>query len=200
MRGIDSALYGLHAVFWGAFGLVLLARRRPATQDSALHAPLTADAERVAPFSRSLVALHGLVFVLLYYAVTDAILRHQVPALFVGQRLLGALIIAAGSLLAVWTLLHFDSWRLRAKLDSGHQLATGGPFRILRHPIYAGLNLLALGTAVWVPTGLAWVAFALVVLCSDLRARAEEALLKQAFGNSYEEYCARTRRFVPWVY
>ncbi len=50
----------------------------------------------------------------------------------------------------VWALDYFRSWRFRAKLDEGHQLATGGPFRLLRHPIYMGLNLLALGSAFWV--------------------------------------------------
>jgi protein-S-isoprenylcysteine O-methyltransferase Ste14 len=63
-----------------------------------------------------------------------------------------------------------------------------------------GLNLLALGTALWVPTTLLWVAFVLMAVGSDLRARAEEALLERIFGPSYREYIARTRRFVPGVY
>ena len=41
----------------------------------------------------------------------------------------------------------------------------------LRHPIYAALNLLALGSAFWVPTAAVWAAFILVVIGSDLRAR-----------------------------
>ena len=100
----------------------------------------------------------------------------------------------------VWALLHFTSWRYRAKLDRGHQLATGGPFRILRHPIYMGLNLLALGCAIWVPTAVVWAGFVLMAIGSDLRARAEETLLRPAFGDSYQAYCARTARFIPAVY
>lgn len=80
------------------------------------------------------------------------------------------------------------------------ELATGGPFRLMRHPIYMGLNLLALGSAIWVPTPTVWVAFALMVTGSDLRGRAEERLLEQAFGRVYREYCARIRRFIPGVY
>ena len=99
-----------------------------------------------------------------------------------------------------WALVYFRSWRFRATLDNGHQLATAGPFRILRHPIYMGLNLLALGTALWVPTAIVWTAFVLMAIGSDLRARAEEILLKQAFDPAYGEYCARTRRFVPGIY
>ena len=63
-----------------------------------------------------------------------------------------------------------------------------------------GLNLLALGSALWVPTTIVWAAFVLMAIGSDLRARAEETILNQAFGPSYREYCARTRRFIPGIY
>lgn len=63
-----------------------------------------------------------------------------------------------------------------------------------------GLNLLALGTALWVPTAIVWAAFVLMTIGSDLRARAEETLLERAFDPSYREYCARTRRFLPGIY
>jgi protein-S-isoprenylcysteine O-methyltransferase Ste14 len=63
-----------------------------------------------------------------------------------------------------------------------------------------GLNLLALGTAIWIPTAIVWAAFVLMAMGSDLRARAEETLLEEAFGRSYREYCARTRRFLPGIY
>jgi len=63
-----------------------------------------------------------------------------------------------------------------------------------------GLNLLALGSAIWIPTILVWAAFILMAVGSDLRARAEENLLMQVFGESYPDYRARTRRFVPGIY
>ena len=99
-----------------------------------------------------------------------------------------------------WAMAHFRSWRFRAKLDQGHQLATQGPFKLLRNPIYMGLNLLALGTAFWVPTTIVWIGFVLMVLGSDLRARSEASILKKAFGPTYTDYAARTCRFVPGVY
>ena len=94
----------------------------------------------------------------------------------------------------------FHSWLFRAKLDQGHQLATKGPFRLLRHPIYMGLNLLSPGTAIWVPTVTVWIGFVLMVVASDLRARSEESLLAHAFGSTYTDYCAHTRRFIPRLY
>jgi protein-S-isoprenylcysteine O-methyltransferase Ste14 len=132
--------------------------------------------------------------------VGAAVIPRRVPVWFPGQRIAGTLIIALGAWLMCWALVYFRSWRFRAKLDAGHELATGGPYALVRHPIYAGLNLLALGTAVWVPTPLTWIAVGLMVLGSDLRGRAEEGVLRQAFGDAYRDYCARTRRFVPGVY
>ena len=62
------------------------------------------------------------------------------------------------------------------------------------------LNLLALGSAFWVPTLTVWAAFVLVVLGSELRARTEEGVLARAFGDAYIDYCGRTKRFIPGLY
>ena len=88
----------------------------------------------------------------------------------------------------------------RAAVGVGHELETGGPFRILRHPIYLSLTLLALGTALWHPTPFIWVSFVILALLSDLRARAEETLLLRVYGETYAKYCERTRRFIPAIY
>jgi protein-S-isoprenylcysteine O-methyltransferase Ste14 len=96
--------------------------------------------------------------------------------------------------------VHFRSWRFRATLDRGHQLATGGPFRLLRHPIYMALNLLALGTAIAIPSVLLWISVILMAIGSDLRGRAEERILEDAFGEAYRSYSRGTSRFVPYVY
>jgi protein-S-isoprenylcysteine O-methyltransferase Ste14 len=61
-------------------------------------------------------------------------------------------------------------------------------------------NLLALGSALWMPTPALWIAFVLMVVGGDLRARGEETLLLHTFGDVYAGYCRRTRRFVPGVY
>ena len=80
------------------------------------------------------------------------------------------------------------------------ELATGGPFEFVRHPIYLGLNLLALGTAVWVPTPIIWASLLLMFIGGDLRARTGQQLLARAFGANYSEYCENTSRFLPGIY
>jgi protein-S-isoprenylcysteine O-methyltransferase Ste14 len=150
--------------------------------------------------SRALVAFHAIAFGVMYFGIAMAVFGRRVPFWFGAQRLTGAIVVAVGAVLMVWAMTYFRSWRFRETLDKGHELATDGPFRFLRHPIYMALNLLALGSAIWVPTPLLWIAVVLMAVGSHLRGRAEERILDAAFGDQYRDYCRRTRRFVPYVY
>lgn len=196
----DLLIYVVHGAFWAAFALAHRLTRRRGHTPVAHAEPSTARTVAVAPYSRALLTLHIVAFQVLYFGIGRAVLSHRVPAWLYGQRILGTVIIATGALLMVWARVSFQSWRFRAKLDRGHELATGGPFRLLRHPIYMGLNLLALGSAVWVPTVTTWVGLGLMVVGSDLRGRAEERLLHATFGEAYRAYCERTARFLPGLY
>src|SRR5262249_5678348 len=170
-----------------------------APASSSPEGPVTSQ-EYTARFSKTVLAVHSLGFLVMYFGIGNAVLPGRVPAWFAGQRIVGTLVIAAGAALISWAVASFHSWRFLAKLDRGHELATNGAFGLLRHPIYMSFNLLALGSAIWVPTVIVWSGFVLMVLGSDMRARSEEALLKQAFGPVYVEYSAHTKRFIPFVY
>jgi len=78
-------------------------------------------------------------------------------------------------------------------------LISDGVYRRLRHPIYAGVVLLGLG---WALLTASLVALALALLLAavlDLKARREEAWLREHFAD-YATYAARTRRFIPGIY
>jgi protein-S-isoprenylcysteine O-methyltransferase Ste14 len=193
----DVYLYALHAGFWIAFVIARLYVRAHSAAPASSPATTTPSSSAN---SRLVLAPHIIAFGMLYWGIDAAVFRHLVPEWLAGQRILGAVIIIGGAALSVWALLYFRSWRLRAKLDAGHELATGGPFHFLRHPIYMGLNLLAIGTAVWIPTPAILAATALMIVGSDIRARAEESVLLAAFGDRYRDYAAHTKRFFPGVY
>ncbi|HEY2323173.1 MAG TPA: isoprenylcysteine carboxylmethyltransferase family protein [Thermoanaerobaculia bacterium] len=197
MRNPDLLLYVVHVAFWASFGITRkLLHREPETSSAAV----ATSQEYTAPFSRTVLAFHMLGFGVLYFGIGNAVIPNRVPPWFPGQRLVGTLVIALGGALMSWALVSFHSWRFRAKLDEGHQLATNGAFRLVRHPIYSGLTLLALGSAIWAPTATIWSGFALIAIGSELRARSEEVLLKRAFGDAYVDYSKHTRRFIPFVY
>ncbi len=78
-------------------------------------------------------------------------------------------------------------------------LIEDGAFGLVRHPMYGGGVIVALGwglVAASLPTLLCAL---LLALFFDLKSRREEAWLSEAFA-SYADYRRRTRRLVPWVY
>jgi protein-S-isoprenylcysteine O-methyltransferase Ste14 len=201
----DIYLYAFHVAFWATFALArLLVRKRGVAAPSPLTTNIVPPAVPVpvatARFSRLAFVPHLIAFAILYIGIDNAVFRDRVPDWFAGQRIVGALIIVAGAALAASALAYFRSWRFRAQLDAEHQLATGGPFRYLRNPIYMGLDLLALGSAIWVPTPMLWLSVVLMIIGGDVRARAEEGVLRETFGEEYRAYAARTRRFLPGIY
>jgi protein-S-isoprenylcysteine O-methyltransferase Ste14 len=197
MAHVDTALILAHITFCAVFGAGLLLRRRRTDADTAT---TTDQSIGAAPRSRLYVAVHGVAFWLMYFGIGQAFARTDAHAIPLVCRVEGATLILLGAAIAASAVSVFSSWRFRAQVDRGHTLVTSGPFRITRHPIYLGLDLLALGTAVWLQGPYLWSAFVIMCIGSDLRARAEERLLTRAFGATYTAYMSRTRRFIPGVY
>ena len=109
-----------------------------------------------------------------------------------------AALVAVGCLLATarcWKRMG-DDWRMDVSSRST-ALITDGPFRRIRHPIYAFSILLMICTAVVLPTP-PMIAIAVVhVTLMHVKARNEEAHLASVHGAAYAQYAARTGRFVP---
>lgn len=92
-------------------------------------------------------------------------------------------------------------WSVTARVVEGHQLATRGPYRFVRHPIYTGMlgMLLATGLAIshWLSVVLALVIFFIGTI---IRVRSEERLLREEFGPEFEAYAQRVPAMLPGVY
>jgi len=85
---------------------------------------------------------------------------------------------------------------LGATLAPNHRLVTRGPFAIVRHPMYLGLALAALGALALYRT---WstMLFVLQVPVLVVRAHREEELLARTFGGAWEQYAARVPAWLP---
>lgn len=113
----------------------------------------------------------------------------------------GSLLYFPGMLLALWGRLalggeYFVSTGFGAQLFSGHKLVTTGPYAAIRHPMYSGLILSALGSLLIYFTGttLLFVIFSPLL---TVRARREEAALAAEFGEQWQDYCRRVPAFLP---
>ncbi len=113
---------------------------------------------------------------------------------------IGAAITAGGLLFSVWARRHLGAnWSQAVTLKQGHELITSGPYALVRHPIYTGLLLGFLGSAVargeW--RGLLAVALVFAVLWHKLRL--EEKWMRSQFGEPYEAYSRQVSALVPYI-
>lgn len=79
------------------------------------------------------------------------------------------------------------------------ELVDRGIYRFIRHPIYSGLILSAVGGSIYAVSPLALGLTAVLAVVLDLKARREEEWLRERF-TGYAAYAARTNRFIPGVY
>ncbi len=106
--------------------------------------------------------------------------------------------VLAGLGISVWARRHIGQfWSGRVMLKEGHQLIQSGPYARVRHPIYSGIFLATLGTALFVGEWRALLGALIFFVAHWLKARREEALLAGKFGEAYESYRQRTGSLVP---
>lgn len=115
----------------------------------------------------------------------------------VGLRVAGGLAVVAGLAIMVAASQRLGrELRTHPAPSSGAALRVDGPYRFVRHPIYAGLLLMAAGLTAAAGSVVAVVAFAALLVWLTLKARFEERLLAARFPG-YIEYARSTPRFVP---
>jgi protein-S-isoprenylcysteine O-methyltransferase Ste14 len=114
----------------------------------------------------------------------------------------GLIFILLGLLVRVWTRLTIGrmySGYLRVKI--GHILITDGPYRVVRHPGYAGFVLMALGLAIGYCSVIGLVSIPLLLLPGlAYRMHIEERLLAEQFGEEYIDYVRRSKRLIPGIW
>ena len=111
----------------------------------------------------------------------------------------GVLFFAAGNLLRVWaTYAMGSSFDKDVLVRRDHRLVTTGPFRLTRHPIYAGNLLAELGLGIALGSWpLVLFTLALSTPVNNWRASREEQILRAHFGADYEAYGVRVGRWWP---
>jgi protein-S-isoprenylcysteine O-methyltransferase Ste14 len=147
---------------------------------------------------------------LMFFALAvPGILWLFTPLISFGQIPLHEGIRLAGFALGVYGMWWFyrihrtlgDNWSPVLEIRKRHTLITSGPYKRLRHPMYSDMLLwllsFALVTANWfyaltISTGLA--------ILFTLRIPDEEKLMRERFGQQYEDYMRRTKRLIPFIF
>lgn len=111
---------------------------------------------------------------------------------------LGAALTFLGLLFTVWARICLGrNWSSVAAVKVDHELVTGGPYRWVRHPIYSGLLLAFVGTALAIGQWRGVLAVVLSLIAIAQRILVEERFMREQFGNSYNTYAQRVRALVP---
>lgn len=91
-----------------------------------------------------------------------------------------------------------DSWRVGVDPTERTALVTGGPFAVVRNPIFSAMLTTAFGLALMVPNALAVAGAFGLLLGLELHVRVvEEPYLASVHGDAYARYTARVGRFLP---
>jgi len=179
---------------WFAFVAVFFVRKKP---------------EAVAERKRDRESVIGVVLQGLSYAIVWSVQRRFFSPIFRVNRVLEvilALITAVIAFGSVWIVMAAvrtlgKEWSVTARLVEGHKLATDGPYRFVRHPIYIGMlgMLLATGLAIshWAALIAALVIFFIGTI---IRVRSEERLLREQFGAEFDQYKRQVVALIPGLY
>jgi protein-S-isoprenylcysteine O-methyltransferase Ste14 len=137
-------------------------------------------------------------FVLLYLTI-----RFRWSALetedFIGLRVFGIALMVFGTAFNIWGRIFLKTnWSDHVRIYADQQLVTGGPYRMVRHPLYASLIWMFYGAALAYLNPLAAVENSLIFIPAMIyRSNLEEQALASTFGDTYAEFRKRTGRFFP---
>lgn len=116
--------------------------------------------------------------------------------------ILGLVLIAIGYSLAVWALVEnrFFSGVVRIQTDRGHVVCDSGPYRIMRHPGYAGNILPLAGIVLALDSVWTLIPAAVALIIAVIRTALEDRYLQKELPG-YREYAAKVKyRLIPFIW
>jgi protein-S-isoprenylcysteine O-methyltransferase Ste14 len=123
-----------------------------------------------------------------------------VPLTFEWQ-VIGAILTVVGVTIGIWARFYLGgNWSATVTVKQDHELIRTGPYAVVRHPIYSGLLLAVLGTAIYAGEIRGLFALALAMIALKIKSVREEAFMQDEFGEQYLLYRRRVKSLVPFVW
>lgn len=115
--------------------------------------------------------------------------------------LAGALLTLGGIAATMWAQGSMgDSWRVGVDPAEKTSLVTGGPFDVVRNPIFSAMTVAAAGLTLLAPNVVAIAGLMILVVAIQLQVRVvEEPYLSRVHGEAYVAYAGRVGRLLPNV-
>jgi protein-S-isoprenylcysteine O-methyltransferase Ste14 len=113
---------------------------------------------------------------------------------------MAAFLCVAGLAFALWARVTLGrNWSGLVTLKEEHELVQGGPYRLVRHPIYTGILIMFTATALVQSHLAGFVAVLLLFASFWIKLGREEGLMLQQFPERYAAYQQRVKRIVPFA-
>lgn len=128
------------------------------------------------------------------------VLGHKVFPRNFDTAVVGIALTWAGIGLAIWARRHLGQyWSGRITIKEDHKLIRTGPYARLRHPIYSGLDLAAIGSALAIDQWRCVIGVCVIILGFAIKAKREEAMLSAQFGVDFDEHRRHTGFLLPRI-
>jgi protein-S-isoprenylcysteine O-methyltransferase Ste14 len=112
----------------------------------------------------------------------------------------GTTLVVAGIAFSIWARAYLGrNWSGVVTLKTDHELIRSGPYRFVRHPIYTGLLLAIIGSAIVRGDWCGVVAIAIAIIALWRKLRLEERWLGETFGDEYAKYRAEVSALIPFL-
>ena len=112
----------------------------------------------------------------------------------------GSLLCLGGLAFCIWARISIGrNWSGVVTLKEDHQLVEHGPYRWVRHPIYTGLLMMYLATAIILGHGAGFVGLLLAFASFWIKLNSEEKLMLKQFPDRYPTYRRRVKRIIPFI-
>jgi len=116
-------------------------------------------------------------------------------------RLIGLALTMVGIALMLWARFFLGrDWSGMVTVKENHRLVRGGPYRIVRHPIYSGILLGLLGTAIVIGEVHCLLGLALTALGLRHKLSVEEQFMTERFGAEYGQYRGEVKALIPFIW
>jgi protein-S-isoprenylcysteine O-methyltransferase Ste14 len=165
-----------------------------------LAAPFAARAAKRSRWMMVPLTVVGLIAIVAWNQAGQLLTRPLWPvAELFGWLYVGVVLVGFG--FAWWARLTLGRlWSGFITLKEGHHIVDQGPYALVRHPIYSGILLAMVATALASPSRLALVMAAAILMVLVTKAWAEERFLGQELGEeAYAAYRARVPMLVPFL-
>jgi protein-S-isoprenylcysteine O-methyltransferase Ste14 len=115
--------------------------------------------------------------------------------------IVGLALDITGVAFAIWARITLgNNWSNAITLKENHELVQGGPYAFVRHPIYTGMFVAMLGTALTIGTVISYLGVISSLVGILIRIRDEDALMAKEFGEAHTAYRTRTKALIPFIW